>query len=169
MLIIMPGNLILLNKTVQLFNKQNLKIFNLSSMNENVERVAILPPTNIFQICLTHDIDSYYSDYIFNTNSIFYEFMSKIIMPLYLQETVILLTTIDDGPFNIVTESLLKIIQTRYGYNGIIINDIYDLEELQQIMLFGKESEFSLPGLAMLDIDKERYAYITSDLAGGNI
>ena len=99
--------------------------------------------------------DYSYEEYIFKNDQTFLEMM-KIIMPLYMNQNVCLL--IKQGePFTSMAESLLKIIQHRYGYNGILINDPYDLSMIDEEF---DESDFSTPGLSMLDADKERYSYL---------
>ena len=48
-----------------------------------------------------------------------------------------------------MAESLLKLIQSRYGYNGYFILDPMDLENLDMY-----QSNFSVPGLQLFDQEK---------------
>ena len=56
--------------------------------------------------------------------------------------------------FDNMVESIIKIIQQRYGYNSAIINDPEDIYYLNQ------DESFSLAGLPNLDMDKERYSML---------
>ena len=134
-------------------------ILNLSSLNERFPRVALMPPPNL-HFMNDEIFDENYFYYIFNNDLVFMELM-KIIIPLYHGNNVCLLVT-QNEVFDKITESLLKLIQQRYGYNGIVINEAEDL--LMFDTLVYEDGEFSLPGLAMLDIDKERFSYLSLSL-----
>lgn len=132
---------------------------NLSSLNEDFPRVALMPPRDI-HFANGEIFDADYANYIFNNDYVFLEFM-KIIMNLYFGNNVCLLVS-QNEVFDKVTESLLKIIQERYGYNGVIINEPDDIIPLCSPAY--EDGEFSIQGLAMLDIDKERYSYIITSI-----
>lgn len=136
----------------------NIEILNLSSFNENYPRVALMPPPDLF--CIGDDeLDIGFFNYIFGNDYIFMELM-KIIMPLYFGRDICILVT-ENETLDKITESILKIIQSRYGYNSTIVNteeDILDLYNTYDT----EDYSFSLEGLAMLDIDKEKYSYITA-------
>ena len=85
---------------------------------------------------------------------LFMELM-KIIYNLYLHNHVYILVYQSDT-FDIVTESLMKLIQQRYGYNYQMINDISDID-------YYDDSSFSVPGLYNYDIDQERYMQIMTN------
>lgn len=148
--------------TLYLYNNIDMghaSILNLSSLNERFPRVAIMPPPNTI-LSDEYSFDKVYFDYIMNNDYIFLEFM-KIIMPLYYGYDVYIEVT-QGGNFDYITESLIRIIQQRYGYNSYIVNDPED------ILMIGTEvvpeGEFSIQGLAMLDADKERYSYMTTKI-----
>ena len=141
----------------------NTVVYNLDSLIEGFPKVEILPPINTMYMD-QKQFDFFFQDYIFRNDSIFYEFMSKIMMPLYMGNHVYLLTSGDpfndlhDGTaiFSMVNESLLKIIQCRYGYIGAIINQYEDIEYLR------RDSLFSVEGIQILDRDKERWTAMTA-------
>lgn len=134
-------------------------ILNLSSLNERFPRVALMPPPNL-HFMNDEIFDENYFYYIFNNDLVFMELM-KIIIQLYHGNNVCLLVT-QNEVFDKITESLLKLIQQRYGYNGIVINEAEDLLMFDTPVY--EDGEFSLPGLAMLDIDKERFSYLSLSL-----
>lgn len=164
MLIIAPGNNMILNKLLSSLGTDDIKVFNLCSFNESIQRVDIIPPLDLLKNSNVENIDLILSNYIFNNDSIFYEFMVKVILPLYSQEIVILLGNIEYDFYDICIESLLKLIQTRYGISGVIINDISDIDMVSENLLFGRDSEFTIQGLMNLDMDKERYSNIFSTI-----
>lgn len=132
---------------------ENMVIFNLSSYIEGFERVDILPS---FQVINSgKDFDYLYAQMITTDNYKFTEFM-KIIMSLYMGKDVYVIIQKENELQEIVTESLQKYIQQRYG---IISNIIYDVSDWEYVV----ECDFSITGLYNLDIDKNRYNYITVD------
>ena len=66
-----------------------------------------------------------------------------------------------------MNESLIKMIQQRYGYNAAVINDINDLDYVNP-----EDFSFSIQGLHNLDEDKKRLVMILESRriqAGGRI
>jgi len=132
---------------------KNFFIFNLASSLEGFERVDIIPR---FQMEYSNrDFDVLYAKYIMETDSVFYEFM-KIIISLYNGFDVFILTN-RSGFYEDIIESLQKLIQQRYGIISNIINEPDDWNYVQ-------ESCFNINGLYNLDIDKERYAVMFTNL-----
>ena len=76
----------------------------------------------------------------------------KIIYNLYLHNHVYILVYQSDT-FDIVTESLMKLIQQRYGYHCQWLNEPSDFN-------YYDDSDFSFNGIYNLDIDRERYETI---------
>lgn len=132
-------------------NYDNLVILNLSSLVEGFERVHLVPsiPTTYND---DKQFDIAYANYIFYNDYVFMEFM-KIIYPLYIGKDVFLLVSRNEDTYDIITESLCKLIQQRYGYNYQLLNMKDDID-------FYDDSNFSLNGLQTLDIDKERMTHI---------
>lgn len=103
-------------------------------------------PTNVFVDSL--DFDMQYANAIMNNNTLFEAFMN-IVMNAYEGYTVIVLVYRE--PYrDAILESLIKLIQQRYGYNSWIVSDIDDISCL-------KESAFNPMGLMTLDQDIRRY------------
>ena len=130
---------------------QNLIVLNLSSLVEGYERVHLVP-----SITTTYnndkEFDIAYANYIFSNDYLFMEFM-KIIYPLYIGCDVFLLVSRNENTYDIITESLCKLIQQRYGYNYQLINNQDDID-------YYDDSDFNINGLQALDIDKERMTYL---------
>lgn len=141
------------------FKDGELVILNLSSLKEGFQRVAIMPPSSL-NFLDDINFDMGYLEYIFNNDMIFLEFM-KIIIPLYIGMNVCVLVSMDDN-MDRITESLLKIIQQRYGYNSFIINDPEDTLCIDTEIM--TEEGFSVLGMSTLDQDRERYEYITTKI-----
>lgn len=132
-------------------NLNNVTILNLSSLAEGFQRVYLVPSITA---AYTNDkeFDIAYANYIFSNDEVFMQFMT-IIFPLYMGQDVFLLVSRNEDTYDVVTESLCKLIQQRYGYNYQLLNckediDVYD------------DSDFSIQGLSVLDIDKERMTRI---------
>ncbi len=130
---------------------EKLTILNLSSLVEGFPRVHLVPSVNP-QYNSDKEFDIAYANYIFSNDSLFMEFM-KIIYPLYTGKDVFLLVSRNENTHDIITESLCKLIQQRYGYNYQLLNNKEDIN-------YYDDSNFSITGLATLDIDKERMSYL---------
>ena len=130
---------------------ENFVILNLSSLVEGFPRVHLVP-----SIHTTYnndkEFDIAYANYIFSNDYLFMEFM-KIIYPLYIGKDVFLLVSRNENTHDIITESLCKLIQQRYGYNYQLLNNKYDID-------YYDDSNFSINGLQTLDIDKEKMTYL---------
>ena len=139
----------------------HIKIYNISSLLEGYIKLNILPyPVRYSD---EKEFDLAYALYILEHDNVFFDMM-KIIYNLYIGNDVYLLITIDQFS-EIVTESLLKFIQQRYGYIGNRINDPEDLETLVP-------GDFTLFGVFNLDQDKERFSYLITNsilLGGGSV
>lgn len=126
-------------------------IFNHTGYVEYIPQINIIPPRHLGAVS-EYDFDLKYYQYIMNDNIAFMEFMSKIVMNLYEGKDIFLVISEDDWSI-ILIESLLKVIQQRYGINGTKI-------ETQEDLFFAEESDFDPGyGLMNLDQDKERFIY----------
>lgn len=136
---------------------KNIIKYNLSSYNSDVQSLGSLIPNPEFipEDCITGDcstaeFDMAYHASIFNNPNSFYQFMNLII-PVYMYPDLLVQILINKSPYrDIITESLIKLIQQRYGYNSFIINEIDDI-------LYTDEPDFSISGLVALDNDIEQY------------
>lgn len=126
-------------------------VINFNSLIEGFPSANLLPPNNLGAIS-EYDFDVKYMNWILCNDTNFINFMN-IIMEIYYGRDVYLIITKDDWGFTLI-ESLLKLIQQRYGINGTFINSSDDI-------LYASESEFNpYYGLANFDQDKERYVYL---------
>lgn len=126
-------------------------ILNLSSLAEGFERVHLVPSISAkYNDDKQFDID--YANYIFSNDMTFMEFM-KIAYPLYDGKDVFLLVSRNEDTHDIITESLCKLIQQRYGYNYQLLNTKEDID-------YYDESDFNIYGIQTFDMDKERFTYL---------
>lgn len=145
-------------------DEEKFIILNFSSFNERYPKVNLVPPIDMGgQWNDEVEFDNWYFNWILSNNGIFIEFM-KIVYPLYAGFNVfVLINWFDLGDFYFyanLNESLMKLIQIRYGYNASIVNTIEDYYSLSSYQL---ESAFSEEGIRNLDYDKGRMAYVLQD------
>lgn len=126
--------------------REGLIIFNFTSMVEGIDRLNIIPPP--IERTDDYTFDMYYANWLINDINGF-DSLVRLMYLLYLGYDIYLCTS-DYYYTENINESLLKFIQARYGYIGNVIHTMEDLN-------YVKEGEFSLGGLANLDMDKERY------------
>lgn len=130
-------------------------IFNLCSYKEGYQNLNLIPPISLGKL-INKDFDIAYMQYIMSNDMIFVNFFN-IIYCLYSGYDVYIIIGNDDWTENLA-ESLMKLIQQRYGYNGVKINNFDDY------LYFSNNSKLSdfAPGygVANLDMDKERYSYL---------
>lgn len=124
--------------------KNNIFAVNLSSANLAIQ------PSSLFYVpksdMETNVYDIEYANFILGNTQQRIEFLYMIYQ---LQIGNDVLISIGDYPgMYEMAESLLKMIQTRYGYIGYFITN-NDLEDLSMF-----ESRFTVPGLALFDQEK---------------
>lgn len=134
------------------YAREKFVILNLSSLAEGFMRVHLVPSIQT-QYNNEKEFDLAYANYIFSNDVTFMELM-KIIYPLYMGYDVFLLVSRNEDTHDVVTESLCKLIQQRYGYNYQLLNNVDDIN-------YYDESSFSINGLRILDEDKEKFSYIS--------
>lgn len=137
-------------------------VYNISSLVEGYERINIMPPLELFQMCGEDEklFDIKYAEYILSVPYVFNELM-KIMYSLYYGKDVYLLVTRDGGYFDTLTESILKFIQQRYGYDSYILNVPEDIQ-------YAERGEFNIYGLFNFDMDNKRYVDANAEqLVGG--
>ena len=128
-------------------------MYNLSSMREGfISLQALIPPNTIGRLT-DREFDIAYANYIMSNDTLFCIFF-QIIYNLYIGKDVFIIVSTEDWSENLL-ESLLKLIQQRYGYNAVLINTEADYLYAVTSMNF----EFA-PGYGIfnLDQDKERFA-----------
>lgn len=128
-------------------------IYNFCALVEGFQDAGLMPPNSLGALS-EYDFDIKYMHYIFDNDIIFMNFM-RIIMDLYYGKDVyLIISNINDDWCSMITESLIKLIQQRYGINAVEIQCMEDL-------MYAEDSGFDpYWGLANLDIDKNRYVYL---------
>lgn len=137
-------------------------IYNLSSMIEGFTPLRLIPPNSIGRFT-DRDFDIAYMNYVLGNDQVFCEFF-QIIYNLYSGVDVFIIASADDWSENIL-ESLLKLIQQRYGYNATKISTEEDY-------IYAMNSSYIpdfAPGFGIynLDMDKERFSYIMESVKLG--
>ena len=149
-------------QAADMFIKSNdVIIFNLTSLNERYynARLDIFPP-NSLGANSEYEYDQKYYEWVY-TNDIPFINIMKIIMALYNGLNVFLVVT-DEWWSDVSVESLLKMIQARYGINAVLISNMDDL-------IYAQDSTFEPTwGLYNLDQDRERYTTLVAKAGGFN-
>ena len=131
-------------------------LYNLSSYYSGFEDLSsLITKVSVFNITTmpinefiySPDFDRMYAQGVFNNDELFTDFL-KIILNATLGNVVILIS--HDPYRDAITESIIKLIQVRYGYNCWEAEDVEDLECL-------RESYFTPYGILALDQDKRRF------------
>lgn len=125
--------------------KNKIYIVNLSSANMKISSSTLfyVPSSNME----TNMYDIEYANYIFNNTQQRIEFLN-IVYNLQIGNDVLIMIGNYPGMYE-MGESLLKLIQSRYGYNGYFIN----MTDLNDLNMFDN-SRFSVPGLMLFDQEK---------------
>ena len=127
-------------------------MYNLSSMREGfISLQALIPPNTIGRLT-DREFDIAYANYIMSNDTLFCIFF-QIIYNLYIGKDVFIIVSTEDWSENLL-ESLLKLIQQRYGYNAVLINTEADYLYATNSMNFGFAPGY---GIFNLDQDKERF------------
>lgn len=136
-------------------------LYNMSSaINRGVMLSNLTPPPMVGANTLDYDdeksFDIMYANYLLGNDAAFVQ-MFSIINNLYLGGSSIIL--VGDGKYkDVLTDSLIKFIQQRYGLSPIrIINEIEDWYSYEE------DYKFNLIGVYNLDVDKERFTMLTTD------
>lgn len=127
-------------------------IYNFTTMKEGYESLQTLIPPNQIGHLDGYEFDVTYMKYIMSNDYVFMWFF-RIIYNLYIGKDVFLLSSEDDWSENLI-ESLLKLVQQRYGINGIniVTDEDYIDASVHSIVEFAPGY-----GLYNLDIDKDRF------------
>ena len=127
-------------------------MYNLSSMREGFISLQSLIPPNTIGRLTDREFDIAYANYIMSNDTLFCIFF-QIIYNLYIGKDVFIIVSTEDWSENLL-ESLLKLIQQRYGYNAVLINTEADYLYATNSMNFGFAPGY---GIYNLDQDKERF------------
>ena len=129
-------------------------IVNFSSLYEyaNNSLVGLIPPNNLGAVS-EYDFDVKYMNYILENDHIFVIFMSFVINIFNGIDYYLIIDDRSDWSIMLI-ESLMKLLQQRYGLNGYYLRDINDYDT-------SIDTQFnSQYGLMNYDMDKERYLYL---------
>jgi hypothetical protein len=134
-----------------------LNFFNPTNLGTRISNMFL--PQIIRQTCdlESPQFDMAYAKYLLEDNNAFQDFM-EILMSMYYNENdnVLILTDLSSSLVTAMCESIIKLIQQRYGYNCYIANCPEDIMTIP-------ESEMSEMGMKIFLQDKERYSYLSSD------
>lgn len=138
------------------YSTRNMVILNLSGLTEGYQRLNLIPQKDSrLDFMDDNQFDLMYFNYIFSNEFMFMELM-KIVTNLQMGKTVYLLVTRNEW-FDRITESLLKVIQKRYGCTYMVLNDPSDIPT--QIEEVSMDEGFRIDGLGCLDQDLQTYSY----------
>ena len=130
-------------------------MYNLSSMREGfISLQALIPPNTIGRLT-DREFDIAYANYIMSNDTLFCIFF-QIVYNLYIGKDVFIIVSTEDWSENLL-ESLLKLIQQRYGYNAVKIDSDDDYIYARNNMFFNFAPGY---GLYNLDQDKERFSHL---------
>lgn len=138
----------------------NVVVFNLTSLKEGYRRLDLLIPPNQLGLYTGRDFDIAYANYIMSNDMVFKEFFD-IIHCLYIGQDVYIIIDEEAEWSENITESLLKLIQQRYGYNASHISCFDDFVYACNNDISDFNPYF---GVYNLDIDKQRYEYMCESM-----
>lgn len=154
-------NLVLNEKVNKFVEEDSMNIFNLFSIVEKGDKLhGLIPPfpASFYDSEDEKQFDIAYASYILGDDKAFLDLM-KIVYPEYEKssENVLSYILIDEDEIRTtILESLIKLIQERYGLSCNIIHEPEDWETVES-------SEFDITGLYNIDQDKERYSLLIGD------
>lgn len=145
--------------------------FNVFSILDYGYRLDKLAPLNEFLEYLKEDetgdtnsiqFDQKYAQYILGNDEAFIAFMS-IMSKVIDEEDTIVISNYNSPALMPIIDSLLKLIQQRYGINAFIVNTVEDLESIHL-----KYNEFgSYQQQLLYSSDVERFAKLTKQNISG--
>ena len=141
-------------------DRDRFHVFNLTGLIETGDSLKILIPPNELGRTDSFEFDVNYYNYIMGNNKIFVTFF-RIIQVLYSGKSVFIIYDINADWSEGLMESLLKIIQQRYGYNAYYVTTDNDIMEA----IMSDDTHFDPGyGLANLDADKLRYQVLVKEM-----
>ena len=137
-----------------------LNFMNITQLGENLN---LFPPGQMLQFMNginngieTVEFDRLYAEYLLGDNVAFVNFM-KILMADYFHTQVFVLFDDTNPIIEGLVESIIKLIQARYGLNPMIVHAPEDLYFLPD------EEGMSREGVQTFMGDKERFTVLTTD------
>ena len=139
-------------------------LFNLSSLHEGMPRLSLLAPSLQYISedvlngdCDTPEFDIEYHNSIITNDQAFCQFMSFMLIAYNSPDVLVQIMIARNNYRDAFLESLLKLIQQRYGYSAYIVDSIEDF-------LYTDEPSFSIPGLYNMANDRYRYLMLCGQL-----
>lgn len=130
--------------------EEQVVVYNISANANQFPSLQIMPPMELLsKVGKAEEFDMEYMNYLIMNDQIFVQFMN-IVNALSFGKDVILLVYREESTFDPITEVVTKLIQQRYGYNYVILDDLGYLDSLQQ-------SSFTTEGLLHYEQDAKRY------------
>lgn len=146
LLVMEPKTLQNLSRVLYILDKR-LIVLNLNANVQCYTRLNLMPPLGMNTSSM--EFDTQYVNLLLSDPNYFMQFM-HIMNYLKNGYDVVLLIYNEDTVFNAITETLVKFIQQRYGYNYQFLNDVEDFNPWDQ-------SSFTAPGIIQFDQDYLRY------------
>jgi len=133
-----------------------LNFFNTTNLGDRLDKLWV--PSIILQATAleSREFDMLYANYILTEDGAFTAFMEIMMAMYYNDGDVFILTDLSSPPVVNMCESIIKLIQQRYGYNCYMANSVEDVFEIP-------DSNMSEIGVQIFMQDKERYVYLTVD------
>lgn len=136
---------------------ENINLFNLTGYSMYTNLDLLVPPMSILRTVTSDErtFDYNYAEHIFKNDNVFKQFM-QIIFPIYSSggSTASYICISHSDMRDTIAESLMKLIQQRYGINATIISD-----DPTDILSMTK-GDFSVAGLYVMDEDYKRYLHL---------
>lgn len=134
----------------------NFYEFNLSCLvNVGYSLAPLIPDPNYIPEEVLKDMESeefarVYGEFVLNNREQFMTFMA-LMLPLYNDPLACVIIYTSSSPYrDLLCESLIKLIQQRYGYSSYIVNTIDDM------LCVGDNMSFSPRGILMIQEDSDK-------------
>lgn len=133
---------------------ENFKVYNFCSLRAGLPNQLNLIPSNTLGAVNEYDFDCRYASWILANDATFMSLMN-IVMDIYNGINVYIAVSFVTEWETVLTESLLKLLQQRYGLVATYITSIEDIIESNDV-----DFQMCGYGLYNLDADKERWSFI---------
>jgi hypothetical protein len=135
------------------------RVYNFTTMVDRVEQLKnLVPDLAPWQQSIgffdEFAFDTSYAQFI-KTNDFAFLDLMKIMVPIYKGEDVLVLTDTSIPIYEILTESLVKFIDTFYGFIPSVVKELEDFECV-------RDSSFTAQGILNLDSDRIRYVALVA-------
>lgn len=142
---------------VYYLSPERFRVLNLfSNIGLGKMLTKLFPPDNLLRMVRYDSIEflNMYTNYVMNDLDAFQDFM-EIIMANYYSQDALVLTDLKSPVITPMIECIIQIINSRYGLNPYIIQEISDLG-------YAKETDMTYAGTGQFMNDKEWYVRRTT-------